>query len=260
MGFVNLMGGASAASTMDITKGLVPGSYIVHKYGRNTDVDGQEDVWNGGGLYTGFPLGAGTTFTTVSTSANDTAAGTGARTWRWFYLDDDLNAFDASGEFLYFDVTLAGLTPVVSTVSGRRIWRGYELTSGSGLANAGVVSLYHTGSPAVIFASAGVGKNQTAQANFTIPAGYTGYIDRYTADMLDNTANHAVMAIRMSDQSGAIRLRQPFSITTERAGGDSPEGGLRFEAGTDLSFRAESVANANADIMARFDLRLVRNT
>jgi hypothetical protein len=239
-----------------VAQGGVAGRYIVHKYGRNTDVDGQEDIWNGGGLYTGFPLGAGTTFTTVSTDANDTAAGTGARTWRWFYLDDNLNAFDSAGEFLYFDVTLAGLTPVVSTVTGRRIWRGYVLTSGSGLENAGVISLYHTGSPAVIFASAAIAKNQTSQTNFTIPLGYTGYVLRYVADMLDNTTNRAVISIRTSDQSGTIRMRQPFSITTERDGGDIPIGGLKFESGTDLCFRVESVSSANADVMVRYDLLL----
>jgi len=239
-----------------VAQGGVSGRYIINKYGRNTDVDAAEDVWNGGGLYTGFPLGAATTFTTVSTSANDTAAGTGTRTWRWYYLDDNLNAFDANGEFLYFDVTLAGLTPVASTVTGKRIWRGHALTDGSGGVNAGAISVYATGTPATIFAVSPIGKNQTALSNFTIPTGYTGWILRYSADMLDQSTNKAVLSIRQSDQNGLVRLLQPFSITTERDGGDEPEGGLKFTAGTDICFRVESVQNANADIMVRYDLLL----
>jgi hypothetical protein len=242
-----------------VAQGFIEGRHIVNKYGRNTDVDAAEDIWGGGGLYTGFPLGAGTTFTTVSTSANDTAAGTGVRTWRWFYLDDDLNAFDSAGEFLYFDVTMAGLTPVVSTVSGRRIWRGFALTDGSAGVSAGAISVYATGAASTIFAVAPLGKNQTALSNFTIPTGYTGYILSYSADMLDNTSNHAVISIRQSDQSGLVRLRQPFSITTERSGGDIPHGGLKFTEQTDICFRVESVQNANADIMVRYDMLLVPN-
>jgi len=242
-----------------VAQGFIEGRHIINKYGRNTDVDAAEDVWNGGGLYTGFPIGAATTFTTVSTDANDTAAGTGTRTWRWYYLDADLNAFDADGEFLYFDVTMAGLTPVASTVTGKRIWRGHALTGGSGLANAGAISVYATGTPATIFAVAPIGKNQTALSNFTIPTGYTGYMLSYSADMLDNTTNRAVLSIRQSDQTGLVRLRQPFSITTERDGGDIPHGGLKFTEQIDICFRVESVQNANADIMVRYDLLLVPN-
>lgn len=60
--------------------GQVPGYRRITALGNNPDVDTgiHEDIWTGGGLYPWMT--AATSLEIVSDSANDTAAGTGART------------------------------------------------------------------------------------------------------------------------------------------------------------------------------------
>ena len=44
--------------TLEVSRGAVNGWSTRRKFGRNADVDAgstPEDVWNGGGVYTGFP-------------------------------------------------------------------------------------------------------------------------------------------------------------------------------------------------------------
>lgn len=72
-----------APSDLLLALGMTQGLSLVLKFGRNPDVDtgASEDIWNGGGLYTGFPTtGSAEPLGVASSSANDTAAGTGAIT------------------------------------------------------------------------------------------------------------------------------------------------------------------------------------
>lgn len=69
---------------LQLRLGYVPGWLDpVHKFGRNSDIDtasDPEDVWEGGGLYTGQPVQASDAIEVVSNDANDSALGTGCRT------------------------------------------------------------------------------------------------------------------------------------------------------------------------------------
>jgi hypothetical protein len=65
-----------------VAAGLMQGFEINKKFGRNEDIDTDsepEDIWHGGGPYTGQPTsGSAETVTVVSDNANDTAGGTGS--------------------------------------------------------------------------------------------------------------------------------------------------------------------------------------
>lgn len=116
----------------------------------------------------------------VSTSANDSAAGTGARTVTITYLD-------ASGNGPFQEtVTLNGLTPVNTTNTNICFIERMDVaTVGANGSNVGTLNLYTgTGATGVIFAAigvgaiaAGVGDNQTFYAHHYVPVGYavTGY-------------------------------------------------------------------------------------
>ena len=58
---------------LEVAKGNIPGEIVVHKYGKNADIDtgGFEAIWNGGGDYTGQDCTAAETLETFSSSAND---------------------------------------------------------------------------------------------------------------------------------------------------------------------------------------------
>ena len=241
-----------------IAEGKLAGYYIINKHGRNPDVDGAEDIWTAGGTYTGFPLTGADTFTLVSDSAEDAAGGTGARTTRVFYLDANFNMFDDNGQPLYFDITMAGLTPVVTTVTGTRVYRVRALTTGSANTSVGNITVKATTIPTDVFAVMPPG-GASQLTNFTIPLGYMGYLLRYSATMLDNTANECRVAIRQSDSLGTILIRREVGVSTDTfPPAVEPFGGIEFPALTDLCFRVTSVTNANADVSVEYDLLLVK--
>ena len=235
-----------------VAEGKYTDRFIVTKFARNSDVDAAEDIWNGGGNYTGFPSGSAETLTILSSSANDTSGGTGARTLRVFGLDSDYNLQQE-------DVTLNGTTGVATSNSYKRVYRAYILTSGSGTTNAGEITIRHTTTTANVFAVMPTGFGQTQIANYTIPANHTGYLKRYSASINDNTSNRAEMVIKRVDQNGTIRYFRPFIVSDVSPITREVYGGLVFEEKTDITFRALSVTNTNADITVSWDMMVVKN-
>lgn len=240
-----------------ISSGLVADNYVITKQGFNPDVDAAEDIWDGGGDYTGFPTTAAETIQVVSSSANDASAGTGARTVRLFYLNASYEMFDSSGNFLYVDVTLNGTTPVSSGVTGMRVWYAQVLTSGSGMTNAGDISVRWATTTSVVFCKILAGYSAAQILALTIPEGYVGTLQRYAASMLDNTSNNARMAFkRRNFGSNTWIIEQQFAISTN--GGQSRRlwGGRRFGAKTDIVMRCSAINNANGIITGSYEMRL----
>lgn len=248
-----------------VMKGKVHNEFIIEKYARNPVIDTgttPEDVWNGGGLYTGFPTATAEQFEVLSDDPVDTSAGTGAQTVRFFYQDADYNMFDANGDPLFFDVIMNGTTGVsVGNPTGMRVWRGKVLTSGSGEANAGEISCRWVTTTAAVFAIIPATFGQTSLSNFTIPAGYTGYLKQYSVTMDDNQVNRAEMAVVVRDfGSNTYRNTRPFTLVN-----GTPYipniiyGGIEMAEKTDFVLRVLSVTSNGAIVTANWSLRLVRN-
>ena len=237
---------------LTIAENKYAGRFVVNKFGRNSDVDAAEDIWEGGGDYTGFPTGSAETLTIVSSSADDTSDGTGARTLRIFGLDSD---FELQQE----DITLNGTTNVTTTNTYMRVYRAYVLTAGSGDTNAGVITINHTTTTSNVFASIQAGFGQTHLSNYTVPSGFTGYLKRFHASILDSNTNRAEVAIKIREENGATRLQRPFIITTNSNVTENIYGGIAYPEKTDIVFRAVSVNNANANITVTWDMLLVAN-
>ena len=71
--------GTSEPFELQVARGQITGHKTIFKFGYNNDVGNtKETIWEQGGLYS-YPPSA-TIMTISSSSANDTAAGTGART------------------------------------------------------------------------------------------------------------------------------------------------------------------------------------
>lgn len=120
-----------------------------------------------------------------SASANDTAAGTGARTILVSGLDGNYNAVSET-------VTLNGQTQVSTTNTYLRILYTEILSTGSGNAQAGVIYI-GTGSatagvPATIYWQSDTTYNNWSFAGYTVPAGYTAYLTSYTITSQSTTA------------------------------------------------------------------------
>jgi hypothetical protein len=146
-----------------VTLGVVSGASRVACYGHTPNAAANTDVWEGAGLY---PFQAASSILEIlSASANDTAAGTGARTVTIQGLD---NSFNPITEV----VTMNGTTPVATVNSFRRVNFVNVTTAGTGGVNAGDLTLRLTGAgatQAIVRALYGFAK----QAIYTVPAGFT---------------------------------------------------------------------------------------
>lgn len=234
-----------------IGTGLFTGSILVHKFGYNDDVDSAEDIWYNGGTHT-YPTTA-ETLSIVSLSSSDTSAGVGART---LYVE----GVDASYNLQNEIVTLTGTTPVLTVNTYRRFHRAYVATAGTSKVNVGRINITNSSS-ALTLGSVQASYGQTGIARYTIPTGYTGYLVKYVASMLDTNANSATMAILVNDiDNNVSRITRPFAISTSNNFIQKNYGALIYPERTDIKFRCLSVANANAYITVDFDIVLISNT
>ena len=159
---------------LQVSRGQIQGHRNVTVFGFNPDVDtAQVSVWPLPSLIT-FPAAA-LQMTVSSSSANDTSAGTGARTIVVEGLDANYNEVSET-------VTLNGQTPVTMTASLLRVNYAYVLTAGSGNGAAGDIYIgtgtVTAGVPATTYDVIKFDYNTTITGSFTVPAGYKAYVSQ----------------------------------------------------------------------------------
>ncbi len=239
---------------LSVIKGNISGTTIFEKFGRNGDIDTgtAEDVWHGGGDYTGFPTGSAEIMEIASSDANDTAAGTGARTVRIYGLLDGTGAAVADQ-----DVTLNG-TSYVDVHASNTYYRGGArikvLTAGSGGENAGTLTLRHKTTTANIFAVMPATMNQTAVAAWTVPLGQTLYISRISIQMAraNGAAGSAHVSIRSRPDGAVFNTTVSPEVTDSHGYEFANNGFFTFAARTDIKARVESVSDNNTIVTAEF--------
>lgn len=228
------------------------GYSIVSKLGKNTDIDTgtvPEDVWDGGGEYTGFPVGSPENLQVLSTSASDTG------TLFFLYLSDDQDE-----EYTLGSVTLSGTTPVDTGISAWRVHTAWYDSGDDTTFNVGDITLRHITTTSNIFIFIPAGRSQSNACVFTIPANHIGYITNINLQVRQGggagSAVEGSLWVRTSGSSP--RLRQPFA-----AGQDNSldRDIIRFPlaAGTDIAMRVISASTNNTDVVGGFQVRLVRN-
>lgn len=113
----------------------------------------------------------GEQMTVVSSSANDTAAGSGARTIKIHYLD-------ASGNYYHEYLTLNGTTGVNTVATNIRFIQSISVeTLGSfGGRNAGNITIYKLGDTATVYARIVAGNNVSLNSARMIPNGKIFYL------------------------------------------------------------------------------------
>ena len=244
--------GTSEPFELQVKRGQVAWHYAIFKFGFNPDVDDSlETVWAEGGLYS--YLSAATQLTVSSSSANDTSAGTGARTVT-------LSGLDSNYAEISETVTLNGQTAVTTTNSYLRINRMIVNTAGTGGQNAGVIYVgtgtVTAGVPANKYATVAVGDNQSLMALWTVPANYTAYLlqkDITAATAQNNKYATIHLAARPFGEVFQVKdkhvidngvLHQEYSLP------------LKFEEKTDLEVRCIG-DSAAADIAVSAGLDII---
>lgn len=241
-----------------VAKGNVKGHTSFEKFGKNINIatsSTPEDVWNGGGDYTGFPTGAAETMEIFSSSDDDTDGGSGARTVRIYNLLDENGA-----QLPDVEVTLNGQTPVSlgATLYYRGGTRIKVLTAGVDGRNVGTLTLRHTTTTANIFAVMPIGMNQTAIAAYTVPLGKTLYCKVNMQMSRDNgLAGSASVSFRNREHGTVFNT----SVGPEISDSKSYEGKdfKKFVERTDIKVRVDSVSDNNTIVSADFYGELVDN-
>ena len=239
---------------LQVSQGLIAGTKTVFKFGFNAALGTTEEtVWAGSTLYA-YPPSA-STMTVSSSSTLDTAAGTGARTVT-------ISGLDASYNEQSETITLNGQTAVNTAGTYIRVNRGFVVTAGSTATAQGNIYIgtgtVTTGVPANIYALIGLGDNQTLMALWTVPAGYTAYLESAYINAGDTSATQYIIARFMQRQLGGV-FRTASKVTLHDGVGNffdtiPPS----FPEKTDLEVRAVSSAGTN-QVGSSFTLVYIAN-
>lgn len=234
-----------------IVSGHLVGYSVVNKFGTNGDIDSgsvPEDVWDGGGIYTGFPDSAAETVTVTSDAGSDAAAGTGARSIRITGLD---SSYAALSETIALGATSTGVF--------RRVHTATVFAAGSGEVNAGTITVKHSTTTADVFLTITPGRNQSNVAAYTVPAGYTAYL-RYLHAAVRGGATASLDGYIWTRSFGGVwRSRRPFTMGSNYRLADFIYGGLIFTEKSDITIRISSSSANNVAVNSGFDLILVQN-
>jgi len=193
---------------LQVARGQITGHSIVHVFGHNPDVDtSEETIWPTEGLL-GHPASP-TIMTLSSSSTNDAADGTGARTVH-------ILGINGTGGYVEETVTLNGQTAVNTVNSYDAIERMTVMTAGSGVVNAGTIYVgtgtVTAGVPAVPYSAIGVGDNLSLVGHWTCPTGYTGYLVYGSITCGTTSANQYITGrLKLRGADGLVRTA---AITT----------------------------------------------
>jgi hypothetical protein len=190
------------------------------------------------------PPAAPVQMSVASSSASDTAAGTGVRQIMIHYLD-------ASYKPQIALVTLNGLTPVLTTETDiLRINGVHSIAVGSAGSPVGNISIAAGG---VTYAYMVAGFNTARQAFYTVPDGYWGYINHWQQSS-GSTGNHFCQTILQATTHDGAQWPGIFLIQDEAG---SQNGGCSIDfpipipipPRTDVKISAVADA-ANANVIA----------
>jgi hypothetical protein len=193
--------------------------------------------------------------TVSSSSASDTAAGTGARTVL-------ISGLDANYAVITETVTLNGQTAVTTTNSFLRINNMLVTTAGTGLANAGIIYIgsgaVTSGVPAVIYNVIAVGYNNATSSQYTIPAGYTGYLVIARISLAQDTGSSLITARTRFVGTNGIPITGPLIVANNNISTQPFPYPLSIAEKTRIQGEAIGGA-ANNEAAGFFELILIEN-
>lgn len=225
---------------LDIARGSISNSKIVHKFGANFDIDqgtDPESVWSGGGVYPWASLSSAQTIYCLSTDAGDTTTLT-------------LQGLDANYDEISETVTLTGTSAVTTSNTFLRVFRmTYDAT------NVGTITARTVSASGTVVAQIDAGYAQTLMAVYTVPAGFTAYLVALDATIDGTKTCQMLMYHRL--------FGKPFRIAHIA----ESDGHYRYDftapltvpEKTDIDIRINEVSGNDARVTANFDLVLIKD-
>ena len=254
---INIPDTDSSEFYFDLASGKIPEKSSVLKFSTNENVSNAwEDVWSRGGTLTHLTTAA--QLEAISSSTNDTALGTGARTIQVEGLDADFNLIT---EIL----TMNGTSASVSTTQAFiRVFRCFIVVCGTyGGVNAGTITIRVAGAgvaQAEIPLIEGVGASQTLMSHYTTPANATAYI----VGMHYGVGANKVVNVSLETRENAdnTTVFSPWRIVLHLHGisVDSsliPPVPIKIPPKTDIRVRAIEAAGSGAEVTFDYQIVLV---
>jgi hypothetical protein len=200
--------GAYEPFELQVARGQIQAHSVVTIAGYNSDVDtAWEMITPVGNL--SYPAAA-LQMTVSSADADDTSAGTGARTVL-------ITGLDANYAVISETVTMNGQTAVTTTNSFLRINSMLVTTAGTSLANEGIIYIgtgtVTSGVPATIYNVIAAGFNNATSSQYTIPAGYTGYLAVARIGLAQDAGTTLITARTRFVGTNGIALTGPVIVT-----------------------------------------------
>jgi hypothetical protein len=198
---------------------------------------------------------AAETLDIVSTSAADTAAGTGAQ---------EVTVIGLIAGYVEATETIAtdGVTPVTTSAAFLRVNDMFVGDVGTGGENAGVITATNSTSGDIL-STIGAGNGRALQAIYTVPTGKTAYLGVW------DISTHTSSGSPATSKECIVMLKQRDSTTKSwivlRVGGERSDGGHlggnevfyeEIPATSDIRVEAEALGN-NTAVAASFELVLV---
>lgn len=237
---------------LEVSRGNVPGHRVAFITGSSGIVGATETTLMPFNQIYQFPTSAAVV-QVASTDANDTGAGTGARTVM-------INGLDANYVEISETLTLNGLTPVSSVNSYLRINVTAIQTAGSSGVNAGTIyvgtGVFTAGVPAVKLDIMSPGRNYTQVGVYTVPANHTLIILQSSVSV--GQGKEVIIEFATRFFGGVFQKRRSialFEATEVRAltlGAVGPEK-------LDLDIRAVSAGATNGNTYCSLDGILINN-
>ena len=228
---------------LQVSRNQIPYHKRVFKFGFNSDVDGTEEtIWDAGGIYV-YPSSAiaMTATTTAGTASDDNGVLVTIEG-----LDTDYNEVSE-------EVTLAGAGTATTTQTFLRVYRAF--VSGS-QEPTGSINITNGGTT---YARITLGVNQTLMALWTVPAGYTAYINHINIASGTSNINQYITASFVSREINKVfRTQLKQSIGSGSVADFVIEYPLPFEEKTDLEVRAVSSGTNNL-VSADFEILYIKN-
>jgi len=209
------------------------------KFGFNTVSTTEETIWDGGGIY-GYPSSA--VVMTVTSAAGATDDG----------VKITVQGLDENWAIASEEVALGASGTATTTTTFNRVYRAF--VSGSSVIT-GAVTVSNSGTD---YAKIQTGENQTLMTVWTVPAGYTAYIQEgYIGSGTAQSNKYATARIVTRETGGVFRTQFKTTLHNETVKVDL---GLPIVCPekTDIEVRAKT-SSGDDDISATLAILYVRN-
>lgn len=247
---------------LEMAKGAVQGHVLYGKFGRNRSVSINtvpESLWSYGGEWKGPTAARLHSFVSSSAADDGDPAGIGGHTvW--------MEGLGSDGRMQTGEVTLNGVTPVITGETWLRIYRMKLLSAGISLTNVGDITATAAAPDSTVTAGIRAGDGQTHMAIITVPAEKTAYLIAYWVS-INKYGAYATASV-------VLKTRGPIDVATSPWLGKLSLGmGVkgssfisapffairRVEEKTDILFQIEEVSTDDVDISGGFAIIMVDN-